>query len=173
MPAAVNAYAVPVPYTAPPAVAVAVEFVPPLAIATMPVTLAAVPVVFWLKVGQVNVPVLKSPEVGVPKMGVTKVGEVANTKEPEPVSSVTAEANCADVATKVLLVRLIVLFVSVSVVSRPTSVVVASGNVTTRPAVDTASNNVTALAAEPELLNRMPLLKSVPSLIVTRPEPLG
>ncbi len=64
-------------------------------------------------------------------MGVTKVGEVANTKEPEPVSSVTAEANCADVATKVLLVRLIVLLVSVSVVFRPTNVVVASGNVTT------------------------------------------
>ena len=118
-------------------------------------------------------PVLKLPDVGVPKIGVTKVGEVANTKEPDPVSSVTAVANCADVATKVLLVRLIVLLVSVSVVSRPTKVVVASGNVTTRPAVDTASSKVTALAAELELLKRMPLLKSVPSLIVTRPVPLG
>ena len=118
-------------------------------------------------------PVLKSPDVGVPKSGVTKVGEVANTNDPEPVSSDTAAAICADVATKVLLVRLMVLLVSVSVVSRPTRVVVASGNVTTRPAVDTASSKVTALAAELELLKRMPLLKSVPSLMVTRPVPLG
>ena len=147
--------------------------VPPEAGAKVADKPAAVPEVFWLKVGQVNVPVLKLPEVGVPSKGVTKVGEVANTKEPEPVSSVTAVANCADVATKVLLVKLIVLLVSVSVVSRPTNVVVASGNVTTRPAVDTASSKVIALAAELELLKRMPLLKSVPSLIVTRPVPLG
>ena len=68
---------------------------PPLATATIPVTFEAVPGVFWLKVGQVNVPVLKLPDCGVPKMGVTKVGEVANTKEPEPVSSVTAVARLA------------------------------------------------------------------------------
>jgi hypothetical protein len=93
---------------------------PPLAIATVPVTFAAlpemlpltcdpgklkalkvvsvelllavmfaaVPVVFWLNVGQVNVPVLKSPDVGVPSKGVTSVGEVANTTEPEPVDVV-------------------------------------------------------------------------------------
>ena len=63
--------------------------VPPLAIATVPVTLDAVPVVFWLKVGQVNVPVLKLPDVGVPSTGVTKVGEVDNTTEPVPVDVVT------------------------------------------------------------------------------------
>jgi hypothetical protein len=40
-----------------------------------------------------------------------------------------------------------VLFVSVSVVARPTRVSVASGKVTTRPAVETASSNVIALAA--------------------------
>ena len=40
-------------------------------------------------------PVLKLPDWGVPKMGVTKVGEVANTSEPEPVSSVTADAKLA------------------------------------------------------------------------------
>ena len=65
------------------------------------------------------------------------------------------------------------LFVSVSVVPLPTKVVVASGNVTTRPALDTASNSVIALSALLELLNLIPLLKSVPSLIVTKPEPLG
>ena len=79
----------------------------------------------------------------------------------------------AKVPLNVLLEKAIVLLVSVSVVSRPTRVVVASGNVTTRPAVDTASNKVIALAAELELLKRMPLLKSVPSLMVTSPEPLG
>ena len=35
-----------------------------------------------------NVPVLKLPEVGVPKSGVTKVGDVANTTAPEPVEVV-------------------------------------------------------------------------------------
>jgi hypothetical protein len=54
--------------------------------ATVPVTLAAVPVVFWLNVGQVNVPVLKSPDVGVPSTGVTKVGDVAKASTvPVPV----------------------------------------------------------------------------------------
>lgn len=35
------------------------------------------------------------PEVGVPNKGVTKVGEVANTRAPVPVSSVTAEIKLA------------------------------------------------------------------------------
>ena len=38
---------------------------------------------------------VKVPLVGVPRMGVTRVGLVANTKEPEPVSSVIAEAKLA------------------------------------------------------------------------------
>ena len=53
------------------------------------VMFAAVPVVFWLNVGQVNVPVLKSPEVGVPRAGVTNVGDVDKTTEPVPVDVVT------------------------------------------------------------------------------------
>lgn len=48
-----------------------------------------------MNVGQVNVPVLKLPDVGVPRAGVTKVGEVANTSAPEPVSSDTAAAKLA------------------------------------------------------------------------------
>ena len=63
--------------------------VPPFAIATVPVTLEAVPVVFWLKVGQVNVPVLKLPDVGVPKAGVTNAGLVDSTTLPDPVEVVT------------------------------------------------------------------------------------
>jgi hypothetical protein len=44
-----------------------------------------------------------TPDDGVPKAGVTSVGEVANTRAPEPVSSVTAAARLAevDVAKKV------------------------------------------------------------------------
>ncbi len=38
----------------------------------------------------------KLPDEGVPRIGVTKVGLVAKTKAPEPVSSVTAEARLAD-----------------------------------------------------------------------------
>ena len=54
---------------------------------------AAVPVVFWFSVG--NVQLAKLPDEGVPSAGVTKVGLVANTKAPEPVSSVTAAARFA------------------------------------------------------------------------------
>lgn len=50
------------------------------------VSVAADPVVFWLKVGQVNVPVLKLPDCGVPRIGVVKLGDVANaTTVPDPV----------------------------------------------------------------------------------------
>jgi hypothetical protein len=47
--------------------------------------LLAVPVVFWLNVGQVKEPLLKLPEAGVPSAGVTSVGLVANTTAPVPV----------------------------------------------------------------------------------------
>jgi hypothetical protein len=39
---------------------------------------------------------VKVPDVGVPNIGVTNVGDVANTKDPEPVSSVTALAKLAE-----------------------------------------------------------------------------
>ena len=39
---------------------------------------------------------VKVPLDGVPRAGVTNVGLVANTKEPEPVSSVTAAAKLAE-----------------------------------------------------------------------------
>ena len=39
-----------------------------------------------------TVQLLSVPDVGVPKIGVTNVGEVAKTSDPDPVSSVTAEA---------------------------------------------------------------------------------
>jgi len=37
-----------------------------------------------------------TPAEGVPRSGVTNVGELANTKAPDPVSSVTAEAKLAE-----------------------------------------------------------------------------
>ena len=50
------------------------------------VKLAAVPDTFVI-----------TPLAGVPRAGVTNVGEVANTAEPEPVSLVNAVASCAEV----------------------------------------------------------------------------
>jgi hypothetical protein len=67
--------------------------VPPLATASVDDKPAAVPVVFWFSVG--NVQFARLPDVGVPSMGDTSVGLVANTKEPEPVSSVTVAARFA------------------------------------------------------------------------------
>jgi hypothetical protein len=72
---------------------------------------------------------VKVPELGVPRAGVTNVGEVAKTSAPEPVSSDTAAAICAEVAVNVLLDKFIVLLVSVSVVALPTKVSVEVGNV--------------------------------------------
>ena len=42
-----------------------------------------------------TVQLLNVPLVGVPKTGVTNVGDVPKTKEPDPVSSVTAEIKLA------------------------------------------------------------------------------
>ena len=42
-----------------------------------------------------SVALVRVAEVGVPNTGVTRVGDVANTNEPEPVSSVIAEAKLA------------------------------------------------------------------------------
>ena len=57
------------------------------------VNVAAEPVVFWFSVG--NVQFVSVPLAGVPNAGVTNVGDVANTNEPVPVSSVTAEIKLA------------------------------------------------------------------------------
>jgi hypothetical protein len=62
--------------------------VPPLATGRVPVT----PVVNGRPVALVN-----AAYEGVPILGVTKAGLVANTNEPEPVSSDTTEANWAEV----------------------------------------------------------------------------
>jgi hypothetical protein len=80
-----------VAYTAPPEVN-EVKLVPPFAVGSVPVT----PVVNGSPVAFVSV-----PDAGVPRAGVTKVaevivGDVPNTKAPEPVSPVTAAAKLAE-----------------------------------------------------------------------------
>jgi len=77
---------VPLPMSKAPLAGVDVKPVPPLPIGKVPVT----PVVNGRPVKFVA-----TPDVGVPNKGVTKVGEVAKTKAPEPVSSVTAEIRFA------------------------------------------------------------------------------
>lgn len=62
------------------------------------------------------------PLVGVPNMGVTSVGEVANTSEPEPVSSEITPASCADVVEAKTL-RLFDVVVSVPLVGSVSVVV--------------------------------------------------
>ena len=40
---------------------------------------------------------VRVPDVGVPRSGVTRVGEVPNTSDPDPVSSLITPASCTDV----------------------------------------------------------------------------
>jgi hypothetical protein len=100
---------------------------------------------------------VKVPEVGVPKRGVTKVGEVAKTSAPEPVSSVTAVAKLAleGVARKVdtfaprpltpVLIGRPVQFVSVPEVGVPKIGVTKVGEVANTKAPDPVSSEITPL----------------------------
>jgi hypothetical protein len=63
---------------------------------TAPVKLAFVVTVPAVKPDAVPVIFVPTNADGVPKAGVTKVGLLANTKAPDPVSSETAEARLAD-----------------------------------------------------------------------------
>ena len=63
---------------------------------TAPVRLALVVTLPAVKPEAVPVILVPTRAEGVPRAGVTKVGELANTKAPEPVSSDTAEARLAD-----------------------------------------------------------------------------
>jgi hypothetical protein len=95
----VNAKAVPVPYADPPAVAVAVLFVPPFAIGRTPVT----PVVRGRPVALV-----RRPAEGVPIFGVVSVGLACMTNvEPVPVWAATEVALPTDVIGPVKLALVI------------------------------------------------------------------
>ena len=77
----------PLPMSNAPFAGVDVRPVPPEATARVADKPAAVPVVFWFNVG--NVQFAKFPDVGVPSIGVTSVGLVDKTLFPEPVEVVT------------------------------------------------------------------------------------
>jgi hypothetical protein len=62
---------------------------------TAPVRLALVVTLPAVRPDAVPVMFVPTSAEGVPSAGVTSVGDVANTNEPEPVSSVTAEAKLA------------------------------------------------------------------------------
>ena len=85
-----------------------------VAVADNPVQLAELPVVLWFNVGN-EVRLAADPLAGVPNTGVTKVGLVANTNDPLPVSSDIAVANSAEDPVNVLSVKSILLFVNVVV----------------------------------------------------------
>ena len=61
-----------------------------------PVFAVVAPTVPFILMLAVPVRFVTTPEAGVPRAGVTRVGLVAKTKAPEPVSSVTAAARLAD-----------------------------------------------------------------------------
>ena len=50
-----------------------------------------------LVAGAVRATLLMLVALATPRLGVVKLGDVANTKEPEPVSSEITPANCAEV----------------------------------------------------------------------------
>lgn len=137
------------------------------------------------------VQLVKVPLVGVPSKGVTKVGDVANTNEPEPVSSVTAVAKLADdgVARKVatldanpdtpVLIGNPVQLVNVPLVGVPNKgvtnvgdvantaapVPVSSVNVAAKLADDGVAKNVAMPVANPA----MPVLTGNPVQLVNTP----
>ena len=94
------------------------------------------------------VPLVNVTLLGVPKAGVTNVGEVANTKDPVPVSSVTAEIKFAlvgvakNVAIPVanpetpVLIGKPVAFVNVTLVGVPNIGVTKVGDVENTKLVD-------------------------------------
>lgn len=91
VPAAVNANAVPVPYAEPPAVAVAVELVPPLAMARVPPTVTA-PVVVVAGVSPVVPKVIELTPEPAPLncdqvMAVTLIVPPALLVQTQPVSA--------------------------------------------------------------------------------------
>jgi len=73
------------------------------------------------------VQLVKVPEVGVPNNGVVRVGEVANTKSPDPVSSDMTPANSADevAACTLNLLPVVIRIPAVGNVTLVTSVVLS------------------------------------------------
>jgi hypothetical protein len=67
---------------------------------------AAVPLVFWFSVG--NVQLVSVPEIGIPSTGVTKVGLVASTILPDPVVALPSAVTVPEVGNVKAVVPLTV-----------------------------------------------------------------
>ena len=80
------------PFAVPPFNVTVLEVV---SVVKAPVEGVVAPTVPLMLMEAVPVRFVTTPDAGVPRAGVTKVGLVANTKAPVPVSSVTAEAKLA------------------------------------------------------------------------------
>lgn len=78
---------------------ITVEVITPEAdtVVNAPVLVVVAPTVPLILIDAVPVRLVTTPLEGVPNAGVTSVGEVAKTAEPEPVSSVSAPESWADV----------------------------------------------------------------------------
>jgi hypothetical protein len=120
----------------------------------MPAARPDTPVEIGRPVQLVNV-----PDVGVPSIGVTRVGEVANTLAPEPVSSVRADARLAEegvarkVATPVprpvmLPTAGVTVFV-VTAVTCPLALTVTEGATVAEPNVPTLALTVSMVITVP------------------------
>jgi hypothetical protein len=130
-----------------------------------------IPVLTGSPVQLVNV-----PDCGVPNIGVTRVGEVANTLAPEPVSSVSAVARFADVKEPndvvVLLdviapVRFGILVVDVAVPVKLAVIVPALK--LPEPSLATIADAVLAFVAVVALLETLRAVEIVASLVSTIP----
>ena len=120
------------------------------------------------------------PEVGVPNNGVVRVGDVANTKRPVPVSSVTADIKLADdgVAKKVATLAAKpdtpveigrpVQLVKVPEVGVPNNGVVRVGDVANTKRPDPVSSDITPANSEDEVaantLSLLPVVVKVPAV---------
>ena len=126
------------------------------------------------------VQLVKVPEVGVPNNGVVRVGDVANTKSPVPVSSVTADAKLAEdgVAKKVATpvakpdtpdeIGKPVQLVRVPEVGVPNNGVVRVGDVANTKSPVPVSSDITPANSDDVVAawidNLLPLVISVPAV---------
>ena len=87
----------PVTANAPEFTAASVEVPDADSVVNAPVDGVVAPTVPLIFIEAVPVKFVTTPLLGVPSAGVTRVGLVANTLAPDPVSSVSAVASCAEV----------------------------------------------------------------------------
>jgi hypothetical protein len=126
------------------------------------------------------VQLVRVPDVGVPNNGVVRVGDVANTKSPVPVSSVTADNKLADEGVPKKVATLAakpdtpveigspVQLVRVPEVGVPNNGVVRVGDVANTKSPDPVSSDITPANSEEEVavntLSLLPVVVKVPAV---------